>query len=137
MTSPHIKQYPPPEKIISNVVRRLRKYDLTKTEALTLINLGLGLPRLQPANANLETNGNVTEGVEVKDESGEASNTKEGGDPTSETMMSPGAVEPNFRALADCVIEDIGERFPGDEGEEKIEQILSVLEECIEEVKQG
>ena len=139
LTSPHIKQYPPPDKFISSVVRRLRKYDLTKTEALTLINLGLGLSRSQPAKANIETKGHTRGEPEGKKENDEADEANEADAPTSETVIAPadeeGPVEPNFRALADCAIENVGERFSGDEGEQKIEEILSVLQECIEEAK--
>ncbi|RMD40101.1 hypothetical protein DV735_g5033, partial [Chaetothyriales sp. CBS 134920] len=73
-TTPHIKQFPPPEEFISRVVDRLKKYDLTKTEL-------------------------------------------------------------NFRALAECVIDSLADRFPGDEGEDKIDSILAVLEQCIHEAK--
>ncbi|RMZ81756.1 hypothetical protein DV738_g1982, partial [Chaetothyriales sp. CBS 135597] len=79
-TTPHIKQFPPPEQFISKVVQRLKKYDLTKTEE--------------------------DDGVEL-----------------------------NFRALAECVIDSLADRFPGDEGEDKIDSILAVLEQCIHEAK--
>ncbi|RMZ76056.1 hypothetical protein DV737_g5006, partial [Chaetothyriales sp. CBS 132003] len=119
-TSPHIKQCPPPDPFISNVVQRLKKYNLTKTEVLSIINLGLGLPRSLPAHAKTLAN-------------------HHGHDHEADADAPPdqedGAVEPNFRALAECVIDSLADRFPGDEGEDKIESILAVLEECTREAQ--
>ncbi|RMZ92121.1 hypothetical protein DV736_g593, partial [Chaetothyriales sp. CBS 134916] len=136
-TSPHLKQYPLPEPFISNVVQRLKKYDLTKTEVLSMINLGLGLSRSQPANAKTIANlpgveNGVVVGAATVAAPGEHDHKADADAPSDQ---EDGAVEPNFRALAECVIDSLTDRFPGDEGEEKIESILVVLDECIREAK--
>ena len=123
LTAPHIKDYPPPEEFLNGVVKRFRKYDLTKTEVLTLINLGLGMPRSRPVKVKAFANGHT----EV------ANAEKDGSDEAQDQMLEEGTDEPNYRALVDCVIESVGERFAGEAGELKLEEIITVLKECIGE----
>ena len=123
---------------MNDVIKRLRQSGLTKTEALTILNLGLGLDRAQLPRTN---------GVPDADSKATHQNDNDharatyGDDdttqaPTSDTLITtdPATVETsdNYHQLAlSCVVEKMDERFPGEEGEGKIQQILNILKECI------
>ncbi|KIX03218.1 uncharacterized protein Z518_06770 [Rhinocladiella mackenziei CBS 650.93] len=112
-TIPYIEAFSPPETFIKSVVPKLRAFGLTKTEALMLINLGVGLPRnqySQAAAAETETgatNGDVEEG--------------------NEEAAAQEVQEPDDRQLLSLVIEELEERFPGEQGEAKMEKILQTM----------
>jgi hypothetical protein len=97
---------------------------------------------------NDEINGQTEDPTEVKQEDGqeEVANGDDVAEPAevvfalapdagSDAGSAGGSIEPSFRALADCIIEAVGDRFPGEEGEQKIQEMLNVLQECVEEVK--
>lgn len=117
---------------MNEVVKRLRELGLTKTEVYSIINLGIGLPR--PASA---VNGEA-EGMDVEGE-GEASTADdevvahitvptEDGDGSTDAIIED---DTDGRELLRLVVDSLDERFPGDEGEEKILAMLKVLRDCI------
>lgn len=93
------------------VVPKLRSFGLTKTEILVLINLGVGLPRSQSSQPATEADGGEIEG-----------------DP-EDSEPPPGEEEQEIddRQLLSLVIEELDERFAGDQGEAKIEKILQTM----------
>ncbi|KIX99971.1 uncharacterized protein Z520_04609 [Fonsecaea multimorphosa CBS 102226] len=129
-TVPFIARYPPPETFIKNVVPRLHAFGLTKTEALGLINLGLGLPRGQQQQQNAD------EDDQAQDVNGEGDNNDDvddhapadgvDGQIPAEGEEQP---EPDDRQFLSLVIEELEERFPGEEGEAQVQQILETMRE--------
>jgi len=122
---------PPTDSYMNQVVKRLRKYDLTKTEVLSLINLGVGLPRPQATEVNGHTEDEMD--VEGTDGQAEQSNAEVGGDEAAsheEEAANP-AAGPNGRELLSLIVENIEDRFSEEEREEKIDGILNVLKECM------
>lgn len=123
---------------MDDVIKRLRQSGLTKTEALMILNLGLGLDRAQLPRANGAPDADSIASHQNDHDHPRA--TYDDDDttqaPTSVTLIptDPASVETsdNYHRLAlSCVVEKMDERFPGEEGDEKIQQILSVLQECI------
>ena len=123
---------------MNDVIKRLRQSGLTKTEALTILNLGLGLDRAQlprtngapdaDSKATTQNDNDHPRATHGDDDTTQA--------PTSDTLVptDPASVETsdNYHQLAlSCVVEKLDERFPGEEGEGKIQQILSVLQDGI------
>ncbi|EXJ87747.1 hypothetical protein A1O1_04673 [Capronia coronata CBS 617.96] len=102
-TVPYIENFPPPELFVKTVVSKLRAFGLTKTEVFMLINLGIGLPRNQSSQPSAAA------------EDGEEENEAEE------------VQEPDDRQLLSIVIEELEDRFPGEEGEAKIEKILQTM----------
>lgn len=90
------------------LVKRLRPFELTKTEVLNLINLGIGMRAPQQSN-------------EVKSEDGEDEND-------GDTEM---ARDVQFFKVT---IEETDERFPGDEGEERIREAVTIIRGTIQSV---
>jgi hypothetical protein len=90
-----------PESFIKAVVPKLRSFGLTKTEALVLINLGVGLPRTpgSTSTANAE--------AEEVDEEAAAEESQ----------------EPDDRQLLLLVIEELEERF----SDEKSDALLKLM----------
>lgn len=80
---------------------RLKSYELTKTEVMNLVNMGLG----------------VRVGTQQEDEE----------EPDEETVM---ARDIQFFRV---VVEESEERFPEDEGEERIREIIGIMKECMGE----
>lgn len=106
-TVPYIEKFPAPETFVKAVVPKLRSFGVTKTEALVLINLGIGLPRNQSPPKEAETNGESEE--------------------PDEEAAEDAQEEPDDRQLLSLVIEEVDDRFPGDEGEDKIQKILETM----------
>ena len=137
LTSPHIPPSAPPETWINDTLQRLRSYDLTKPEAMTIINLGIGLDRSELPKVN----GTISSGAENVQQPGDdqAMSTEDEDQtqaPNSPTLVATDAAdvetsEAYHQYLLSRVVENMEERFPGEEGEEKIQQILGVLKECI------
>lgn len=131
-TAPLTASFPPPESYMTEVVKRLRQLGLTKTEVFSIINLGIGLPRPQPA-----INGEA-EGMEV-DEQGEEAADNDEHEPVAHIAVEEGeegadaVVEEDSggRQLLQVVVDSLDERFSGDEGEETIQAVLKVLRDCI------
>ncbi|EXJ82853.1 hypothetical protein A1O3_06668 [Capronia epimyces CBS 606.96] len=107
-TVPYIEDFPPPENFVKAVVPKLRAFGLTKTEVFMLINLGVGLPRNQISRPGADA------------ENGEAAEADEE-DAADEVQ------EPDDRQLLSIVIEELEDRFPGEEGEAKVEKILETM----------
>ncbi|EXJ56372.1 uncharacterized protein A1O5_12639 [Cladophialophora psammophila CBS 110553] len=130
-TVPFITKYPPIETFIKNVVPRLRAFGLTKTEALMLINLGLGLPRgqqqQQAADDNAQMEGVTGEGDDVDDDDDAAAADETNGQRTAEGEEEP--LDPDDRQFLSLVVEELEERFPGEEGEAQIQKILETMRE--------
>ena len=134
-SSPLTATFPKPDTYMKEVVQRLRKFNLTKTEVFSIINLGIGLPRLAAAGAEegmdidaaaeetVETNGDTNDdavariSMPVEDEEGTAEVSAE--------------EDPSARYLLSLVVDGLDERFPAAESEEKIQGILAVLRECM------
>jgi hypothetical protein len=133
------------------LIKRLREFDLTKTEALMIINLGIGLDRPKTASTNGQSSAlntgttqqndddknidNAEAGTEVEDDEN-ADQSRTSPLDTSDQPDGYGYVEMEtsegyHQYLLARVVENIEERFPGEEGEEKIRQILNVLKEVI------
>ncbi|KIW23710.1 uncharacterized protein PV07_11889 [Cladophialophora immunda] len=126
-TVPFILNYPPPETFIKNVVPRLCAFGLTKTEALVLINLGLGLPRGQ----QLATDENAPE-ERVNGEGDDINDDGVGADGVDGQIAAEGEEEPpesDDRQFLSLVIEEMEERFSGEEGEAQVQQILETMRE--------
>lgn len=88
------------------LIRRLNPYDLTKTEVMNLINLGVGAPsNMQPANdVNAEADAEETE---------------------EDSALARD--ELRFRVA----VEEVDERFPGETGEERIREVIELMRETI------
>ncbi len=123
---------------MDDVIRRLQQYGLTKTESLMMLNLGIGLDRAQLPEANGAPDADTKTSQQT--DSDQPVSTHDEVDSTraltSDTLIPTDAASvetsENYHQLAlSCVIERMEERFSGDEGEAKIQQILSVLQECI------
>ncbi|OQV03363.1 hypothetical protein CLAIMM_08414 [Cladophialophora immunda] len=102
-TVPFILNYPPPETFIKNVVPRLCAFGLTKTEALRV-------------------NG---EGDDINDDG-------VGADGVDGQIAAEGEEEPpesDDRQFLSLVIEEMEERFSGEEGEAQVQQILETMRE--------
>lgn len=104
---PYIENFPPPETFIKAVVPKLRAFSLTKTEVFMLINLGVGLPRTQYSQP--------------------AAGAANGADGDEEQEEAEEVQEPDDRQLLSIVIEELEERFSGEEGEAKVEKILETM----------
>ncbi|OAP59254.1 hypothetical protein AYL99_06552 [Fonsecaea erecta] len=127
-TVPFIARYPPPETFIKNVVPRLHAFGLTKTEALGLINLGLGLPRGQQRQkaADEDTQAQGVNGEGDHDDNDHDDDAAAGQIPVEEEEEP---AEPDDRQFLSLVIEELEERFPGEEGEVQVQQILETMRE--------
>ena len=129
LTAPHVLAYPVPEKYMTTVIRKLRSYTLTKTEALMILNLGVGLDRstlpqvAPPTASDLKAVEQVDETKPTIDEDGTAL--------AAAPAESVETSETYHMAVLACVIEKMDERFQGPEGEERIKGILEVLKESI------
>lgn len=140
---------------MDDVITRLRSYDLTKTEALMILNLGIGLDRpavpeqlstAVPESESEPANPHPNREDEDEDEEDDKAMPTE---PTPEPEPDLNAIpipvtETTETAAADIqisetyhqyilarVVENIEERFPGEEGEKKIEDLLEILRECV------
>lgn len=141
LTSPHVAKYPAPDGWMGEVVGKLRAYGLTKAESLQILNLGVGLESTLKAAEGEPKEGEAVDGdVEVnRDPQGGGEGhgeVKEEEDvvPTSDTAVeeeqeagSEGDGDSAHRSLLGCVVENMDERFTGEEGEEKIQGILGLL----------
>ncbi|KAI1616701.1 hypothetical protein EDD36DRAFT_415587 [Exophiala viscosa] len=114
-TVPYIETFPPPETFVKAVVPKLRSLGVTKTEALVLINLGVGLPRNQPTEKEAEINGDAEEPNE------------EGAEDAQE--------EPDDRQLLSLVIEEVDDRFSGEQGEDKIQKVIETMRSEFDKAK--
>ena len=105
-TVPYIENFPPPETFVKAVVPKLRNFGLTKAEVFNLINLGVGLPRNQSASKSDAPDGEMD---------------------VDEEQAAEDVGEPDDRQLLSLIIEELEERFSGEEGEAKIEKILATM----------
>lgn len=93
---------------IADVVRKLKPHGLTKTEVMNLINIGVGVrPLAQQEQVNGEADG--------------------------EQEADPERGMDRYVQDFHVVVEEVEARFPGEEGEEQIRQIITTLKECIEQ----
>lgn len=106
--TPHVSNLEETPKWMPELVRRLKPFDLTKTEVLNLINLGVGLRAPQPS-------------AEEKSDDGEDGNEED-------TEM---ARDVQFFKVT---VEESDERFPGDEGEERIQEAVTIIRKTIQSV---
>ena len=118
---------------MNNVISRLRQHNLTKTEALTILNLGIGLDRSHLPKTNEALDQDTKTVQQETSGDGEDKNMEA---PTSDTLLpnDPANIETSeqyHRLVLSCVIEKFDERFQGEEGEEQVQQILGVLQDCI------
>jgi hypothetical protein len=118
---------------MGNVVKDLRKHDLTKSEVYQIINLLVGLPRPPPAANGDEMDVDTDPGVaddadadtDIKDEPGDQDEGDE------EQPSDEDAADANGRHILGLVLDSLDERFAGEEGERKIQEILRTLREHI------
>ncbi|KEF61447.1 uncharacterized protein A1O9_03013 [Exophiala aquamarina CBS 119918] len=108
-----------PEAFIKNVVPRLRRVGLTKTEALMLINLGVGAHR----------NGSQQKAGDAAPPSFNG-NGEELGEEAAEVEQ-----EQDDRQLLSLVVEELEERFPGEEGEAMIDSILQIIKDAYQDLR--
>ena len=105
--TPHVTNQPPLDKWITVLIKKLKPYELTKTEVMNLINMGVGLRTpAQQGQVNGETNG-------------------ESGEPDEDVEM---ARDVQFFKVA---VEEAEERFSDDVGEERIREVVAIMKECI------
>jgi hypothetical protein len=141
---------PSPDQYIKEAVKRLRSHGLTKPEVYTIINLGLGLPRPQPTADDDEDEPNGTaEEVEAEIETAEKATDDHDAVaqiiipgpsamseiPADEEDVEMTSASRDNSALA-LVIESIEERFPEDVREDKVEEMLAILRQCISQADQ-
>lgn len=107
-----------PEALIRDVVPKLRRVGLTKTEALMLINLGVGA----------QSNGNQQKAGDAAPPSVNG-NGEELGEEAAEEEQ-----EQDDRQLLSLVVEELEERFPGEEGETMVDKILQIMKDAYQEV---
>jgi hypothetical protein len=130
-TTPHIAKYPPPETFVKNVVPRLKAFRLTKPEIFMMINLGIGIARGQPeqqyANDSHNVNSEAVESMEeaAAMEDGVGANGDEEPEKIGEGPEE--AYQPSDMELFSCVIEDLDDRFPGEEGQAQIQKLLETM----------
>jgi hypothetical protein len=132
-TAPLTTSFPPPQAYMDNVVKALRKHDLTKTEVYQIINLLVGLPRPPPpangdemdVDADNGAADNTDADADIKDEPEDEDEGDE------EQPSEEDAADANGRHILGLVLDSLDERFPGEEGERKIQQILRTLREYI------
>ncbi|ETN47068.1 uncharacterized protein HMPREF1541_01258 [Cyphellophora europaea CBS 101466] len=132
ITAPHTASLPAPEAYMSEVVKRLRQFDLTKTEVYSIVNLGIGLPRVQPS-VNGEAEGMEVDGQEEATTNGMepiAQITMPDDDGDDATAEADAADDQSGRYLLGLVVENLDERFSGEEGDDKIQAIIRVLRGC-------
>lgn len=104
--TPHVLSSPPLNTFIKELIRRLKPYELTKTEVMNLVNMGLGV-----------RGANQQEGDDGEEEPDE--------EELAETAM---ARDIQFFRV---VVEESDERFEGDEGEERIREVIGVVKDCM------
>lgn len=141
--------FPESQKYMNEAVTRLRKFNLTKTEVFSIINLGIGLPSAQGAgDAEAEEMEVDEEDAEQGEEEGEGGDGQEDGavaiiavpgeggeeDVGAAEGEGEGGVEqddPSAAYLLGLVVEGLEERFPPEQREEMIREILAVLREIV------
>lgn len=82
------------------LVKKLKPFDLMKVEVLNLINVGIGVRATQPQ--------------------GDANNEDED-EPDQEAEISRDI------QFFKVIVEEADERFPGEEGEERIREVISIM----------
>lgn len=92
------------------MVKRLKPYELTKTEVLNLINLGVG--------ARTTTPGTQQDGEEAEEVDEEALTSRD-------------------VAFFKVAVEEAEERFAGDEGEARILEAVGIMREVLQEKPAG
>lgn len=128
-TVPYVADQTSTDAFIKDVVPKLRRLGLTKTEALMLVNLGIGIPKkLLPQTsiaASEEPEAEPTNGAD--DEAHEEETVvKEEGD-EDEEMEEADPHSSYDRQMIPVLVEELEDRFPGGESESKIEEILQTL----------
>jgi transposase len=134
-STPHIAAYPPCETFVSSVVPKLKAFGLTKTEAYMIVNLGLGLPRKREGQEQVLQNGEemmAEESIE-QPENYEGSAESKAATEEEEIVVDEAQHEAtpwrDDTWVLDNVVEELGERFPGEEGREQIQQIFQTMKE--------
>lgn len=90
-------------------MKKLKPYELTKAEVLNLINMGIGV-RVQSQQNQEEDDGDEEDGQEQPDE---------------ETEMS------RYVQFFKVAVEEAEERFPGEDGEERIKEMINIMKDTI------
>ncbi|KAK5106824.1 hypothetical protein LTS08_000947 [Lithohypha guttulata] len=101
----HVKTQPDVNSWISELVKKLKAYGLTKTEALNLINIGVGM---RPSGQD-QVNGDDEQEVGPDDEAEMARDVQ----------------------FFKVVVEEADERFPGDDGDERIRDVIITMKSCV------
>ena len=114
-TVPYVATLPVPENLIQNVVPKLRRIGLTKTEAIMVINLGIGTPRTATLSESVEETAPVN------------GDEEENGERAEEEQH-----EPDDRQLLSLVVEELEERYPGEKGEAQIDKILQIMKDAFD-----
>lgn len=119
---------------MTDLILKLKKYQLYKTEVFALINLGIGRDKKGPATgqggeAQPEANGEAAEGEDEEkgDEKEElVKEEEENGEEEEEEAQNNVDL-----MLFELIVEDSDERFPGDKGQQQISEILGILRDTI------
>lgn len=127
-TVPHVADYPSPETFIKNVVPKLRALGLSKTEVYMTINLGVGLSKSQQVQQSVNGSQHVN-GDAVNAEEETAANADDDGKSSSAQEGQEDPYQPSDMELLACVIEEVDDRYPGDEGQEQLEKISETIRE--------
>jgi hypothetical protein len=134
-STPHIATYPPSETFITSVVPKLKAFGLTKTEAYMIVNLGLGLPRPREGQEQQLTNGDdpaAEESIEQPDRHDGSAGSNPAAEEDGTVMEDAQQEVPPWRDdtwVLDNVVEELGERFPGEEGREQIHKIFQTMKD--------
>ena len=115
---------------MSNLVGRLRQYDLSKTEIYSIINLGIGLPRLQSAATNGDADTMDADGANGSNEEDTTTEDTNQDQPVAIEEIDE-ADEATARHILALVIDSLDNRFTGDEGDEKIEGIIKAVRDSV------
>lgn len=133
---------------------KLKPFGLTKTEVFELVNLGIGVGEASSAangDAGGEDLNGDSNGVDDHDEDDKPHVKREGPgdeangeaeDEEAGDAEEEGAESSLDRMLFGLVVEEADERFSGDEGEQRITEVLGIIKETINgtkenEVRQG
>ncbi|RVX67674.1 hypothetical protein B0A52_07797 [Exophiala mesophila] len=127
-TVPYVADQTSPDVFIKNVVPKLRRLGLTKPEALMLVNLGIGTPK------SLLPQGSAPgEDAETDVVNGDDAENLTNEEPADEEMEDADPHTSYDRQLVPILVEEFEERFPGDQSEQTVEEILNTIRESYDQ----
>lgn len=121
---------------MEDLVQKLKKYELTKTEVFSLISLGVGLHEATPPTA-IEAEATGQDNANGDNLTRDQPGTGDGGQDEVEVEDEEPAETGLNRMLFGLIVEESDERFAGDEGEQRITEILEILKGASEATVKG